>query len=54
MQKLCATFSDFFRNFCYKFRATFGFFERNFLGGICNDYIMLWQARNCWRYYHLL
>jgi len=31
-------FFEFLRNFCYKFSATFGFFESNFLGGLYNTF----------------
>jgi len=39
MCKIACSFSDFLRNFCHKFNATFGFFECNFLGGL--SYVLL-------------
>jgi len=32
------------RNFCHKFSATFGFFERNFLGGLIIILIIITRA----------
>lgn len=37
MCKIACNFWEFLRNFCHKFHATFGFFERNFL---CVNYCM--------------
>jgi len=35
--------SQIVRNFCHKFSATFGFFERNFLGGL-----IIWWCNAFW------
>jgi len=41
--KIARNCSDFLRILCYKFRATFVFFERNFLGGLA-ALSVVWQA----------
>jgi len=37
---------NFLRNFCHKFSATFGFFERNFLGGLFNQSIKIYLCNS--------
>jgi len=37
MSQIARKFSNFLRNFCHKFSATFGFFECNFLGGLNSE-----------------